>query len=847
MLLQKLAEGFFFKPMRKVLFVCVMFLLGSLQYVEAQTKVSGIVVDDMDLPVPYANVVFKNTKQGVVTNEDGRFYIESPQNQTAILVSFIGFDTREVALPKSVNYDFKIVLKEGAMLDEVTVYTGKTSKKDNPALDILRKIWERKRKNGLKMFDQYQMDKYEKVEFDLNTIDSAMMKQRLFRGMEFIFDHVDTSSVTGKTYLPVFINEAISEVYGDNKSNRIKEITKANKNSGFNNNQQIIAFIKDLYVDYDIYNNYLTFFDKSFTSPLSRTGIDVYSYVLRDSAYIDNKWCYNIVFYPRRKSELTFKGDFWVNDTTFAIKSIKMAVTKSANINWVKDIYIEQEFDVVNDSVFLLTRDYMMSDFALSKKEASKGAYGKRTTLYKNHKFDVKRPSDFYKSEVNFADPAVYQKPDEFWEENRFERLNKDERGVYKMLDTLQSVKKFKQISNLVQILASGYIQFGNFDYGPIFSTVGFNDVEGLRLRTGGRTYFGQNDPWRVEGYTVYGFKDDKFKYGVSGKWMIDKRNRVIISGGNRRDIEQIGASLTTTSDVLGRSFASSAIFSSGNNGKLTNINLTAGAIEFEPFKNVRIQTGMTYRTLESASPTFSLDYYKEMPSAANPAGVISGLVNQTEINFQIDYTPKRKTIHYGVERAEVDNRYSRFFINYSSGLKDLFGSDFEYQKIQFYYKQPIVIGAIGRSNFIMELGKTYGDVPLGLMNIIPGNQTYFSIENTFNNLDFYEFLADEYATFQLEHNFNGKLFARIPMLRKLNLREIIGIKGVIGTVSDGNVALNASDLVYRAPENGYWEYSAGVGNIFKVLRIECSWRGSYLDEPNANKFAVKAALGFYF
>ena len=540
MLLQKLAEGFFFKPMRKVLFVCVMFLLGSLQYVEAQTKVSGIVVDDMDLPVPYANVVFKNTKQGVVTNEDGRFYIESPQNQTAILVSFIGFDTREVALPKSVNYDFKIVLKEGAMLDEVTVYTGKTSKKDNPALDILRKIWERKRKNGLKMFDQYQMDKYEKVEFDLNTIDSAMMKQRLFRGMEFIFDHVDTSSVTGKTYLPVFINEAISEVYGDNKSNRIKEITKANKNSGFNNNQQIIAFIKDLYVDYDIYNNYLTFFDKSFTSPLSRTGIDVYSYVLRDSAYIDNKWCYNIVFYPRRKSELTFKGDFWVNDTTFAIKSIKMAVTKSANINWVKDIYIEQEFDVVNDSVFLLTRDYMMSDFALSKKEASKGAYGKRTTLYKNHKFDVKRPSDFYKSEVNFADPAVYQKPDEFWEENRFERLNKDERGVYKMLDTLQSVKKFKQISNLVQILASGYIQFGNFDYGPIFSTVGFNDVEGLRLRTGGRTYFGQNDPWRVEGYTAYGFKDDKFKYGVSGKWMIDKRNRVIISGGNRRDIEQI-------------------------------------------------------------------------------------------------------------------------------------------------------------------------------------------------------------------------------------------------------------------------------------------------------------------
>ncbi len=842
-----LLEDFLLKFMKRFLTVCLLLFLSSISTIEAQTKVSGIVLDDLNLPIPYANVLFKGSKQGVVTNEDGRFYIESTEDFDVLVVSFMGFDTREVPLPKSVNYDFKVVLKEGALLDEVTVYTGKTSKKDNPALDILRKIWERRRSNGLKMFDQYQMAKYEKVEFDLNTVDSAMMKQRLFRGMEFIFNHVDTSNLTGKTYLPIFINEAISEVYGDNTSNRIKEITKANKNSGFNNNQQIIAFIKDLYVDYDIYDNYITFFDKSFTSPLSRTGIDVYSYVLRDSAYIENKWCYNIVFYPRRKSELTFKGDFWVNDTTFAIKKINMAVTKSANINWVKDIYIEQDFDVVNDSVFLLTRDYLMSDFALSKKENARGVYGKRTTLFRDHKFNLEKPADFYKAEVNFADASIYQKPDDYWEENRFERLNKDERGVYNMLDTLQTVQKFQRISNLVQILASGYIQFGDFDYGPIFSTVGFNDVEGWRIRTGGRTYFGQNDKWRIEGYTAYGFKDDKFKYGISGKWMVDQRNRVIISAGNRRDIEQIGASLTTTSDVLGRSFASSAIFSSGNNGKLTNINLTAGAIEFEPYKNFRIQTGITYRTLASASQTFSLDYYKELPSVQNPAGEISGLVNQTEINVQLDYTPKRKTIGYGVERSEVDNRYSRIFINYSSGLKDLFNSDFEYQKLQLYYKQPIVIGALGRSNFIMELGKTYGEVPLGLMNIIPGNQTYFAIENTFNNLDFYEFLADEYATFQWEHNFNGKIFARVPMLRKLNLREIIGIKGVVGNVSDENIALNASNLMYRAPQDGYWEYHAGVGNIFKVLRIDFSWRGSYLNEPDANKFAVKAALGFYF
>ena len=810
--------------------------------ISAQTKVSGIVVDNSNQPVPYANVVFKGSKTGVVSNEDGRFYIESPDNYTAIIVSFVGFPDKEVKLPSLVNYNFKVVLKEGNTLKEVKIFAGKTSKKNNPALDILRKIWERRRKNGLKMFKQYQYDKYEKVEFDMNTIDSAFMKSKIFKGMEFVFKNVDTSRVTGKTYLPIFINESLSEFYGDNEAKKTKEILKANKNSGLGNGDGVNMFIKDLYNDFDIYDNYLYFFDKSFTSPLSRTGIDVYNYVLADTAFIDNKWCYNIVFYPRRKNELTFKGDFWVNDSTFAIKKINMAITKSANINWVKDIYLEQEFEVLNDSVFLPTRDYMMSDFALRKKEESKGVYGKRTTLYRNFKFNEKKSDKFYKDEVNYIDNSVYNKSNDYWEENRFERLNKDEVKIYKMIDTLKTVKRFKQIYNLVSILGSGYIQFGHFDYGPIFSTVGYNQVEGVRLRAGGRTYFGPNDLWRLQGYTAYGFTDNKFKYGASGKWMIDKKNRIIISGGNRRDVEQIGASLTTTNDVLGRSYASSGLFTTGSNGKLTNINLSTLAIEIEPVKNLTFQLGFSYRTLESASDTFSLNYYTDSSLTTTKSEV-----KQSEVNVQIEFTPKKKTIGYGVERRDIDSPYSRFFINYSEGVKGFINSDFDYRKLQLYYKQPIIIGALGRSNFIMELGKTYGQIPLGLMSVVPGNQTYFIIDNTFSNLNFYEFVADQYATFQWEHNFNGKIFARIPGLRKLNLREIVGIKGVYGTVSDENKAINASGLIYKAPERPYWEYSAGIGNIFKVFRLDFAWRANYRDLPETSNFTIKGSFGFYF
>ncbi|MGO4822371.1 MULTISPECIES: DUF5686 family protein [unclassified Flavobacterium] len=828
--------------MKKSVFFIVFLLLLVTNGLMAQTKVSGIIVDKQRQAVPYANVAFKGSNQGTVANEDGKFYLESDNSYTVLVATSVGFSDSEITLEKAVNYNMVVVLKDMESLNEVVIFTGKTSKKNNPALDILRKIWERKRKNGLYQFDQYQMEKYEKVEFDMNTIDSAFMQNKLFKGMEFIFKHVDTSKVTGKTYLPIFINETLSDVYGNNKLKKVKEKLKANKNSGFSNNQQILSFVKDLYSDYDIYNNHLTFFDKSFTSPLSKTGIDVYNYVLRDSSYINNKWCYNIVFYPRRKNELTFKGDFWVNDTTYAIKKINMAVTKSANINWVKDIYIEQEFEVENDSVFLLTRDYMMSDFALNKKDESKGVYGKRTTLYQNHKFNIEKPVAFYKDEVNYIDNEVYNKSDEYWDDNRFENLNKDEKGVYKMLDTLQTVKKFQNLYNLVSILGSGYIQSGNFDYGPIFSTFGYNEVEGIRLRVGGRTYFGPNDTWRLQGYTAYGFDDDKFKFGLSGKWMVDKKKRIIISGGNRRDIEQIGASLTTTNDVLGRSFASSSLFSSGSNGKLTNINLTNVGVEIEPIKNLTFQTGFSYRTLESASDSFSLDYYTNASQTA-----IESKVNQSEVNFQVEYTPNRKTIGYGVERSDVDSPFSRFYVNYSHGFKGLLNSDFKYEKIQLYYKQPIIIGPLGRSNVIVEVGKTFGTIPLGLMSVIPGNQTYFTIENTFTNLNFYEFVTDQYATLQWSHNFSGRLFARIPFMRKLNWREIIGAKAVYGTISDANRAINASGLTYTAPEEVYWEYSAGIGNIFKVFRIDFTWRANYLNTPDTQRFSVKGSFGFYF
>ena len=363
-----------------------------------------------------------------------------------------------------------------------------------------------------------------------------------------------------------------------------------------------------------------------------------------------------------------------------------------------------------------------------------------------------------------------------------------------------------------------------------------------MRLRTGGRTYFGRNDIWRLEGFLAYGFKDDKFKYGISGKWLIDKKKRLIISGGNRRDVEQIGASLTTSTDVLGRSLASSSVVGTGNNDKLTTINLTSAAIEMEPWRNVVLRLGGNYRTLESASPTFSLDYYDEN-------GQIKSQIKQYETTFSAYYFPGRKMTGFGVERYEANDDFARLFAQISLGDKNMFNSNFNYTKLQFSYLQPWQIGGFGRLTSTIELGKTYGEVPLGLLSVVPGNQSYFSIYNTFSQLDFYEFVTDTYASLHLEHNFNGRFFSRIPLLRKLNLREIVSVRGVWGELSEENIALSESaNIPLIAPNNEpYWEYSFGIGNIFKIFRLDFNFRGNYLNNPDARKFGITGTFGFHF
>ena len=274
-------------------------------------------------------------------------------------------------------------------------------------------------------------------------------------------------------------------------------------------------------------------------------------------------------------------------------------------------------------------------------------------------------------------------------------------------------------------------------------------------------------------------------------------------------------------------------------------LNLFTLGWQVEPFKNLVFRNTASYRKLTSATETFSLNYRDGL-------GQIQNSIKQPELDFSLTYTPQRKRSGFGVEQTIInDGEYATVFASYTLGLKNVLGGDFAYQKVQGLYTQPWNLGGLGRLYTTVELGKIFGDVPLGLLSPIPGNQTLFSIYNTFSQLDFYEFVSDTYASFHMQHNFGGRIFSRVPLLRDLNLREVIGLRGVVGSLSQSNIALNldlqGNPILYNAPTQGYWEWSVGVGNIFKIFRLDFNFRGNLKEAPNARNFGITGEFGFSF
>lgn len=847
--------------MLKFNFLITLFTLFMLSSLSAQIKVSGTVVDGKTKkPIAYADVTLPNAGVFTTTNTDGSFYLESAENDSIIEVSLDGYEFFEQELASKVNYNFTITLKpDGSVrenstveLEEATVTIRKKkykNKKENPAYAILNELWKRKRRNGLRIVPQYEYEEYEKLQFDLNNVDSALTKSKIFKDMEFIFEKIDTSEITGKAYLPAFLNESIYKVYGKNEpSRRERRDLLANKSSGFDDNEIVTQTLKNLYKEFDIYENRLNFFNKNFVSPVARDGFAVYEYELADTINLDGIDCYRIKYYPKRDGELTFVGDVYISMGTYAVKEVSMQSTRNIDVNFVRDIFVSLQFDVKNDSIFYPKRDYILLDMALiNKKAKAKGLFAHRTVSYKDFNFDTPHPDEFY-NERNY-DPytsGAFEKNDLYWADARHEKLSKNEDGIYETLDSLQQVPRFKRIVKSVEILGSGYWNVWNaIDIGNLYSSVGYNEIEGLRLRAGARTYFSQNDMWRIAGYLAYGFGDKQFKYGAEARFMFNKFNRFQIGGGTKRDIEQLGVQLTTSDGIMTRSFASSSIFNQGANDKLSHINKTNIYASIDPWKNFTVRLDGNYQTTRAADPAlFNIGYDQH--------GWYENHLIDTNVSLSLIARPGAKFSRYGIDRYEHSTLAPTIMLRYTKGFSGLFNSEFNYDKIQFLFTKPFLIGSLGRSNVVFEAGKTFQGLPLSLLSVIPGNESYGQVPGTFTQLDYYEFVTDTYSTFTLDHHFNGWILNKIPLIKKLKVREVGFIRAAWGDISQESLDMNRSDVPYLSPKDKiYFEYGFGIENIgwgnFRPLRIDFNWRGNYLDMPDVRNFGVTVGMDMSF
>jgi hypothetical protein len=797
------------------------------------TKIMGTITDAVTGEVvPFANVYFFGTTIGVTSDFEGHFSIETKTPTDSLQASYIGYKTASKKIFKNRFQEVNFQLQPANIdLPEVVILAG-----ENPAEILLRKIIENKENNRMKEFDAYQYEAYNKIEVDANNISERFKNRKILKPFRFVFDYMDTSTVNGKTYLPIFLSESLSDYYFRKNPKSEKEVIKAAKVSGIEN-ESILQFLGDLFQRYDFYNNYILIFQKNFISPVANFGLNTYKYYLVDSTFIGDKWCYKIMFKPRRKQELTLTGNFWVHDTSFAIKSFDIRIADDANINFIDDLVLSQEFDLVHDQYWIVTKDQGIGDFNIvDDTKKTLGFFGKKTTTYRNFVFNELKDNKFYNLPTNIIiEDKAYKKDEEFWIQHRHDSLTKDELTIYHMIDTLKNLPAFKTWIDIFETIITGYYRFEKFEIGPYASLLSFNPIEGTRFRIGGRTTAKFNDQFRLEGYTAYGTLDTKFKYGLGFLYLPNKNPRRAFGGKYKYDIEQLGSS----PNAFREDFLFAALFRRNPATKLSMTSEYNLYYEHEWFNGLSNQLNIIHKEVIPVGDA-KIELYTENGDVVEETNVT---ISEIRLDTRIAYN--EKFIIGDFERTSIGTRYPIINIQYGYGIPGLLGGEYEYHKLKINFRQWFNIFDLGWSRYIIETGKIWGKLPYPFLDLHPGNETFFFDEYAFNLMNYGEFVSDEYISIYYTHHFDGLLLNHIPLFRKLKWREVGYVRGAIGNLSDKNEDFNKLPENMHTLEKPYYEAGIGIENIFKVIRIDGVWRLSHLENYNINNFAL--FMSFYF
>ncbi|HXB10709.1 MAG TPA: DUF5686 family protein, partial [Bacteroidia bacterium] len=683
-----------------------------------KTVITGKVYDAQTRqPMPFVNLQLRNTTVGTTTDIDGNYKLETETRSDSLQVSYIGYNTLSKAIKnhQAQNMDF-FLESQSTTLNEVVIHPG-----ENPAWKIMRKVVEHKDANDPGNLDAYQYQSYNKVEFDMNNIPKSYENKKILKPIKFVFNYVDSSNVQEKPYLPIFITEAVSDYfYRSSPKTRMEEI-KATKVSGFKN-ESISQFMGDMYQNVDIYNNTFLFFGQEFNSPITNAWKIFYKFFLIDSVALNGHWCYQIQFKPKHKQEFAFSGNMWIADTTFALERLEMTMPSDVNINFVQTFTVIQEFTQVEKKNWMLSKDKLVIDFALGKKAI--GIYGKKTTLYSD--FVINKPKDpkFYSLTNNLkVDDSAGEHSNSYWDSARLEPLSKQEKNIYKMIDTIQSLPIYDFVLKGATLLITSYTTFGNFDIGPIANFFSYNTVEGPRVRFGGRTSDKFSKWYELSGYAAYGFQDEKMKYHIGFKTFITRKPWQQLLFHYTDDYQILGS----TDNLFGSDNILTSLFSRAPLRNLTRIQEAMFTYDRDIFTGLEIKLSVfdrVFSPLQNAQYLF-YDQNGDIDSKAS--------IHNPGFQFYVNFSYNDKWVESTMSRVDVGTHFPTLQLEYTAGFKGIFGGDYQYHKLIVGLSEVLHFNPFGDTHYIITAGKIWGVVPYPLMELHPGNESYIYDATAYN------------------------------------------------------------------------------------------------------------------
>ena len=837
----------------KKLYLVVILLVFSTIQMMAQQKITGNVIDEDGFAVPYASVQYKGHKIAVSSDGEGRFTIEKHPGWM-LTVSALSYKTQTVKVDDKTTF-LEVKLKDDSKrLTEVVVKSkrGKYKRKDNPAVELMRRVIAAKKKTDLTNHDYYQYDKYQKITLSLNDLSKEQLEGKFFSKRQYLLDQVEKSPYNDKLTLPVQINETVSQHIYRKDPKTEKDIIKGQQSNGIGQIIQtgeiINTALKEVFTDVDIYDDYVRLLQYPFPSPIGRTAISFYHFYMEDTVYVDRDLCYHLQFIPANSQDFGFRGELYVlADSTLHVKKCNLYMPHNSDVNWVKDMKIEQEYTKLENGEWVLTKDDMIAEMHVNK--LLQDLLVVRNTRLSDYAFDP-LPKQLFKGKAKIRhDMDAMNRDEAYWNKYRQVDLTKSESSMDSFIHRMENSKGFKYIIFGIRALMENYVEVAHakktetnkenrsyFDLGPVNTFISNNFVDGIRLRLAGRTMAALNPHFFWDGYGAYGLKSHDWYYGHIFTYSFNKKKNSPFEFPMRKLTFEIGHDITSPSD--------DNLLHNKDNFFMT-IRATK---QDQMYLYQRQKLGFTYETdwglrfdtnirWQSNRTVGNLHYFKVN------TGEEVRKIRTTEATMGIDYNPGVTYVNTKQQRLPINLDSPELSLTHTTGLDGFMGGQYRSNLTSLGIYKRQWLGSFGYVDFNVVGKIQWNKVPFPML---------IEQEATISMMKDWEFLSDRQIFWSVAWDMNGKLLNRIPLLKKLKWREYVAVKGVWGDLtSKNNPTKNPTDdLLFQFPNNSYafgktpyWEIAAGVHNIFKFFGIDYVRRLNYLDHANVDKWGIR--MGF--